>query len=451
GLAGAGVGAGDTVGVLCRNHRGFVETTVALGKLGADALLLNTGFAAAQIADVAAAHTPRALVYDDDLASRLGNLGPNVTRIRAWPVDERAGGPTVDELIAAGPPTALAAPDRAGRLIVLTSATTGPPRGAARGPVTSVDGAVALLARIPLRSREATMIAAPLFHSWGFAHFALGLSLRSTLVLRRRFDAEATLAAVASTRATALVVVPVMLRRILALGPERLRARDVSSLRVVAASGSPLTASLATRFMDEFGEVLYNLYGSTEVAWATVATPDDLRAAPGTAGRLPRGTVVRVFDDHGHDVAPGSPGRIFVGNRMLFEGYTGGGTKETIRGLMSTGDVGHFDGAGRLFVDGRDDDMIVSGGENVFPSEVEELLARHPAIEEAAVVGVPDDEFGQRLKAFVVTRAGAELTADDVRGLAREQLARFKVPREVEFVDDLPRNETGKIVKRALP
>ena len=202
--------------------------------------------------------------------------------------------------------------------------------------------------------------------------------------------------------------------------------------------------------MDTFGDVLYNLYGSTEVAWATIATPQDLRAAPGTAGKPPLGTVVKLLDDAGREVSPGDAGRIFVANEMVFEGYTGGGGKEIIGGLMSTGDVGHFDDAGRLFVDGRDDEMIVSGGENVFPREVEDLLADHSAIEEVAVVGVPDEQFGQRLKAFVVTRDGARLSERAVKDHVKANLARFKVPREVVFLDELPRNATGKVLKREL-
>jgi fatty-acyl-CoA synthase len=241
-----------------------------------------------------------------------------------------------------------------------------------------------------------------------------------------------------------------MLNRILELGEETIARYDVSSLKVIALSGSPLPGELATRAMDVFGDVLYNLYGSTEVAWATIATPAELRAAPGTAGVPPLGTVVKLLDDAGREVPAGLPGRIFVANDMMFEGYTGGGGKEIIGGMMSTGDVGHFDERGRLFVDGRDDEMIVSGGENVFPREVEDLLSDHAAIQEAAVVGVPDDEFGQRLKAFVVPRNGAHLDEEAVKQYVRENLARFKVPREVVFLEELPRNATGKVLKRVL-
>ena len=289
-----------------------------------------------------------------------------------------------------------------------------------------------------------------MFHSWGFAHFTLGMALSSTLVLRRKWTPEGMLNAVAEHRCTTLAVVPVMLQRTLEEPDEVIDRYDVSALKVIAASGSALPGELALRVMDHFGEVLYNLYGSTEVAWATIATPKDMREAPGTAGKPPFGTVVKLYDPEGKPVAQGETGRIFVGNEMAFEGYTGGGGKELIDGLLSTGDVGHFDEAGRLFVDGRDDEMIVSGGENVFPREVEDLLADHASVEEAAVLGVDDEEFGQRLKAFVVIRDGKSADEDELKAYVKSNLAGYKVPREITFLDGLPRNATGKVVKREL-
>jgi acyl-CoA synthetase (AMP-forming)/AMP-acid ligase II len=354
------------------------------------------------------------------------------------------------DLIARGDESDLKPPAENGRVVILTSGTTGTPKGAARKQPDSMEPAAAMFSKIPLRARETTMIAAPMFHSWGFAHFTFALPLASTIVLRRKFDPEDTLRAVAHHRASTLAVVPVMLQRILDLGPETIARYDLRALRIIALSGSALPGELATRAMDVFGEVLYNLYGSTEVAWATIATPEDLRAAPGTAGRPPLGTVVKLLDADGHEVAQGEGGRIFVANEMMFDGYTGGGGKEIVGGLMSTGDVGHFDAGGRLFVDGRDDEMIVSGGENVFPREVEDLLADHGEIEEAAVVGVVDEEFGQRLRAFVVARDGTVLTEEDVKSYVKQNLARFKVPREVVFLEELPRNATGKVLKREL-
>jgi fatty-acyl-CoA synthase len=303
---------------------------------------------------------------------------------------------------------------------------------------------------IPLKAREKTMIAAPMFHSWGFVHFTLGMSLSSTLVLNRKFDPETTLSLTAQHETTALIVVPVMMQRILELPDDILKRYDLSNLRVTAVSGSALPGATSDRWMDVFGDNVYNLYGSTEVAWASIATPSDLRAAPGTAGRPPYGTIVRLYDDDGHPVRQGETGRIFVGNEMQFEGYTGGGSKDVIDGLLSSGDVGHIDEAGRLFVDGRDDDMIVSGGENVFPAEVEDLLAGHGAIVEVAVFGVDDEGFGQRLKAVVVLREGVSVTEDELKAHVKANLAAYKVPREVVFMDELPRTSTGKVLKRVL-
>jgi fatty-acyl-CoA synthase len=308
----------------------------------------------------------------------------------------------------------------------------------------------ALIDKIPYRARDTMVVAAPLFHSWGFFHFVMSLPTASTMVLRRRFDEEDTLRAVQDHRADVLAVVPVMLQRILRLPEETLASYDLSSLRITSASGSALPGELATEWMDRFGDSVYNLYGSTEVAYATVATPEDLRAAPGTAGRPPRGTVVRLFGEDGHEVPQGEVGRIFVGNEMSFEGYTGGGGKEVIDGLLSSGDVGHFDEGGRLFIDGRDDEMIVSGGENVFPREVEDLLADHAGVVEVAVIGVEDAEFGQRLKAFIVTAGEAEVSAEELKAHVKANLAAYKAPREFEFLDELPRNATGKILKREL-
>jgi fatty-acyl-CoA synthase len=241
-----------------------------------------------------------------------------------------------------------------------------------------------------------------------------------------------------------------MLQRLLALGDDEVRGRDLRTLRVVFCAGSQLPADVARRTTELLGDVVYNLYGSTEVSVATLATPDDVRRAPTSVGRPALGSRVEILDGHGAPVRRGATGRVFVGAVSPFEGYTGGGGKEIVRGLMATGDLGHFDVDGRLHIDGRDDEMIVSGGENVFPREVEELLLTHPAIADAAAIGVADEEFGQRLRAFVVCGPGEPVDAGQVQAFVRENLARYKVPREVVFLDDLPRNPTGKVLKREL-
>jgi acyl-CoA synthetase (AMP-forming)/AMP-acid ligase II len=452
GLAANGICEGDNVGLMCRNHRGFIESVVACSKLGANVLFLNTAFSGPQLTDVAQREQPKALIYDYEFEELIHDASRRRKRFIAWhdAEDGKPRDPLLEEMSASGDTAPVSPPSERGKAIILTSGTTGTPKGASRSQPKSLDPAAALLAMIPLKAREKTMIAAPMFHSWGFVHFTLGMSLSSTLVLKRKFDPEDTLSLTAQHQATALIVVPVMMQRILELPEETLTQYDLSKVRVVAVSGSALPGALSERWMDLFGDNVYNLYGSTEVAWASIATPEDLRAAPGTAGRPPHGTIVRLYDDDGNPVAKGETGRIFVGNEMQFEGYTGGGNKDDIDGLLSSGDVGHFDEAGRLFVDGRDDDMIVSGGENVFPAEVEDLLSGHDAVVEVAVFGVDDEEFGQRLKAVVVLRDGASVSEDEIKKHVKSNLAGYKVPREVEFVDELPRTSTGKVLKREL-
>jgi fatty-acyl-CoA synthase len=448
-FAAMGIGPGDGIGIMCRNHRGFIETTLAAAKLGASALYLNTMFAGPQLVEVTRREEPKALVYDEEFAGLLDGVDEGMARVVAW-ADGAVEGPTLDSLIAANPDSDHKPPPDKPRFVILTSGTTGTPKGAQRSSPDGLLAMAALIDKIPYRARDTMMIAAPLFHSWGFFHFVMSLSTSATMVLRRKFDEEETLRAVQDHRAQVLAVVPVMLQRILRLPEEILAAYDLSSLRITSASGSALPGELATEWMDRFGDNVYNLYGSTEVAYATVATPEDLRAAPGTAGRPPRGTVVRLFGEDGREVPQGEVGRIFVGNEMSFEGYTGGGSKEAIEGLLSSGDVGHIDEGGRLFIDGRDDEMIVSGGENVFPREVEDLLADHEGVVEVAVIGVEDAEFGQRLKAFVVTASEAEVSAEELKALVKANLAAYKAPREFEFLDELPRNATGKVLKREL-
>ncbi len=450
-LSDAGIREGDGVAIMCRNHRGFIDVTVACSKLGANALYLNTAFAGPQIADVVTREKPRAIVFDEEFGELIGDAAKGRKRFIAWhEPDSNPADPTLDSMIEDGDPTDVVPPENPGRVVILTSGTTGTPKGANRSQPESLDPAAALLSKIPLHARETTMIAAPMFHSWGFAHFSLGLGLSSTLVLKRKFDPEATLALTAQHQATALVVVPVMLQRMVDLGEDVVSRYDLSRLRVIAISGSQFSAALSERVLDMFGDVAYNLYGSTEVAWAAIATPQDMRAAPGTVGRPPRGTVIRLYDNDGREVPQGETGRIFVANEMLFEGYTGGGGKDVIDGLMATGDVGHFDEGGRLFVDGRDDEMIVSGGENVFPQEVEELLAKRSDVEEVAVLGVEDDDWGQRLRAVIVPRDGGKLDEKEIKAYVKQHLAGYKVPRDVRFVDELPRNATGKVLKREL-
>jgi fatty-acyl-CoA synthase len=440
------------VTILVRNHRGFVLALFAAAKSGARIIMLNTSFAGPQIREVAQREGTDMLVHDDEYAEILGEITPTHGRWRAWVDDEAqlAAPDTLQALIAQGPSTPPPRSRIKPRIVILTSGTTGTPKGAPREEPKSLAIIGGVLSKVPFRARQTTVLAAPMFHALGLAGMALGIALGSTLVVQRRFDPEQTLDALADNDAAALVLVPVMLQRIMELGEDAVRARDLRDLRIIFASGSAVSADLVTRTLSAFGPVLFNMYGSTEIAEATIATPADLAIAPTTVGGAVRGTVIKILDDDGRELPPGATGRIFVANAAQFEGYTGGEDKERIGALMSSGDVGHLDADGRLYIDGRDDEMIVSGGENVFPAEIENLLVAHAAIAEAAAIGVDDERFGQRLKAFVVLRDGHELGEDAVKDYVRENLARYKVPREVVFIPELPRNPTGKVLKREL-
>ncbi|MEV6771138.1 acyl-CoA synthetase [Nocardia sp. NPDC051030] len=438
----------EGVAILARNHRGLLDAIFAAAKCGARIILLNTDFAGPQIRDVATREGTDLLVYDDEYAEMLEEVRPRRGSYRAWTDNPRED--SLEFLIDIGSPNTPPAPGAEPKIILLTSGTTGTPKGAPRAEPKSLAALGALLSKVPFRVNGVTECCAPMFHTLGFACAILSLGMGSTIVIRRRFDPQAAIDSMAEHHATTMIVVPVMLSRMMDLGGKALTGRDLAALRIIFVAGSQLGAQLCREVTAAFGPVVYNLYGSTEVAYATIATPEDLAEEPGCVGRPVLGSRVEIVDAEGHPTPTGTTGRIFVGNVVQFEGYTGGGHKEMIRGLMSSGDVGHFDSAGRLFIDGRDDDMIVSGGENVFPIEVEELLYTHPAVREAAVLGIPDDQYGARLKAFVVIHDGHVFTEAEVKDFVKTNLARYKVPREVVFLEELPRNPTGKVLKRKL-
>ncbi|WP_245607318.1 AMP-binding protein [Pseudonocardia spinosispora] len=448
-LADRGVDEDTSIAVLCRNHRGPVEVAVAAARLGADVALLNTSLSASTIGEVLREQGSTVLVADEEFSDSLDKLPSTCRLITAW--TEKPTRDSLDELITHGGDAVLPLRPPQGKLIVLTSGTTGTPKGATRPSPKSWAPAGAILSRIPFQAGEPMFVAPPLFHTWGFAAMQLAMMLGAPAVLRRKFDPADALRSIAEHRCGTVIAVPVMLSRILELPKAEIERYDVR-LRVVAASGSALPGNLATEFMDQFGDVLYNLYGSTEVSWVSIADPTDLRADPRTAGKAPWGTKLEILDDDGNPVPEGEVGRVFVGNGMMFEGYTREGAEvEMHEGLMTTGDLGRLDENGRLFLSGRGDSMIVSGGENVYPGPVEDLLAEQSEVREAAVIGVDDEKFGQRLAAYVVLADGAKLDADGVRALVKDRLSRFSVPRDVVFLDELPRNPTGKVLARELP
>ncbi|CAM3726551.1 AMP-binding protein [Smaragdicoccus niigatensis] len=438
---------GDTIGILCRNHRSPLIAAFAASRAGLNCVWLNTGFSARQATEVATREGVDLLIYDADLSDVVADFDPPHGKF-ACAIDAPADEFTA--LVSTGSTKTPSAPKKPGRIILLTSGTTGTPKGAPRAEPRGLTVPGAVLERMPMKARQTVIIGPPMFHGTGLLITLLAIALGSRLVLRRKFDAAQLADDIETFGASTVCLVPVMLQRLLALGPDELGRRDLSSLRVIFCAGSQLPAQVGTEAQRVLGDVIYNLYGSTEVALATMATPKDVHEAPTSVGKPMLGSRIKILDEQGKEVRQGEKGRIFVGTTIPFEGYTGGGNKEIIDGLLSTGDVGHFDKAGRLYIDGRDDEMIVSGGENVFPREIEELLVTHPAIADAAAIGVDDPDFGKRLRTFVVVRPGASITVDEVKDFVKNNLARYKTPRDVLFLDELPRNPTGKILKREL-
>jgi fatty-acyl-CoA synthase len=453
GLKRLGMDEGSGVGLLCRDHRGLIVAMAACGKIGARLVLMNTGFAKPQFAQVCERENVKAVLHDSEFVGLLDALPADLPRVLTW-VDEGTHPPadmlTIDGVIATNSTEPLPTPSKPSVSVVLTSGTTGLPKGAPRDKVSPL-ATVGLVDRVPF-PREGTMvIVSPIFHGTGLATYLVGAALGNKIVTTRRFTPEGTLKLVADHKADMLVAVPTMLHRIVELPPDVIATYDTSSLKAIFVAGSALTPELSNRVQDTFGDVLYNIYASTECGFGTIATPDELRKAPGTAGRSPMACEVVLYDENDRRVyGANKRGRIFIRNAAPFEGYTDGRHKQIIDGYMSSGDMGYFDENGLLFVDGRDDDMIVSGGENVFPQEVENLLVERADVFDAAVVGVDDSEFGKRLRAFIVSQPGAPQDAEEIKLHVKNNLARYNVPRDVVFIDELPHNATGKLLRRVL-
>jgi len=438
-LSGDGVGPGQAVGVMCRNGRGFVKAVLAVAMVGADVVLVNTDFRTDALASALSAHRVTAMVADDEFAERVRVADESVAVIDPATVTAQEGDPR---------PGVTAS----GRIVLLTSGTTGKPKGVPRTPQmrSAVGVWVTILDRTRLRTGSRISVAMPMFHGLGLGMLMLTVGLGGTVLTQRHFDAEGALAQASLHRADAFTAVPVVLARILDL-PRRVRARNpLSCLRVVISSGDRLDPTLGQRFMDAYGDILYNGYGSTEVGIGALATPADLRDAPETVGKPVAGCPVRIFDKNDRPVGPRVTGRIFVGGELASEGYTGGGAKAVVDSMTSTGDMGYLDNAGRLFIVGREDDMIISGGENVYPRAVENALAEHPDVADNAVIGVPDEGFGHRLAAFVVLQPQSEIDAPTLREYLKGKVSRFEQPRDIHIVDSIPRNPAGKVARTEL-
>jgi fatty-acyl-CoA synthase len=451
-LLAAGVEPGDKVGVLLRNGREMADVCLAAQKVGIIGCPLNTWAKAKELKAVMEGIEPRLMFYDVRHSAQVeAALDASVERVHVGPDDDATDGSVpFDAFIhgaPSGPPKPLTRNRGSARIIIQTSGTTGTPKGAPRDAASNGLGALAnLIGSVPYRRSDVVLCPAPMFHSFGLATFTFATALGATLVLPERFDPEESLALIEEHRASAASFVPVMVRRIVSL-PEEVKARyDLSSLRIVMTSGSALSIDLKRAATELFGEVLYDLYGSTEVGWVAIASPEVIKERPRSVGRPVEGIEVAVFSSEGERLPRGETGELYIKSDVLFEGYTSGETKDSRDGFMSVGDLGRLDEEGYLYIESRSDDMVVIGGENVYPIEVEETIEEIPGVSEVTVLGIEDDEYGQVLAAFVV----GDTDEEEIRSRCKEELASYKVPRKIEILDELPRTSTGKVLKRDL-
>ncbi|HUS65923.1 MAG TPA: AMP-binding protein, partial [Kofleriaceae bacterium] len=328
------------------------------------------------------------------------------------------------------------------------------PKGASRAfSRTGLEAVADLIGQIGIRSDDRHLVVCPLYHSAAPAFVIIMQSLGATVVVADHFDPEEILATIQREKITCAFMVPTQLVRLTALDEAVRRRYDTSSLRWILSGAAPLTTETARRFQAAYGKIVWNFYGATETGLVTCAGPEDHEAHPGTVGRALRGNQIRILGEDGGERPRGEVGELYVRNSMLITGYHGddAATNQAMReGFFSVGDLARLDAEGFVYLASRVHDMVISGGVNIYPAEIEEHLHRHPDVLEAAVIGIPDDEWGERLKAFVVTRPGSRLTGDEIIVFCREGLADYKRPREVEFMESLPRNPTGKVLKREL-
>jgi len=466
-LAARGAARGSRVAIMLPNGCEYLIAQQALARGGGTAVQIGYRSKPAEIAYILANAEPHAtLVHADyvaamsDARALAGQGGPMIVVGGDGRADVAGSVTSWDAALAAAAPelprtrAARRAGDDGGGIIVYTSGTTGKPKGASRAwNRTGFESVADMILQVGMRADDRHLVVCPLYHSAAPAFVAIMLALGAPVVLMNHFDPEGALALIQRERITCSLMVPTMLVRIGNLPAQTIARYDTTSLRWVMSGAAPLTTEAARRFMARFGPILWNFYGATETGLVTLAGPADHLSRPGTIGRALRGNEIRLLDDAGAEVPRGAVGELFARNTTLISGYHNNdeATQSSLRdGFFSVGDMGRVDPDGYYYLESRKHDMVISGGVNIYPREIEDHLHTHPAILEAAVIGVPDPEWGETLRAFIVLRDGAALSAAEVIDHCRQALADFKRPRQVTFLPELPRNPTGKVLKREL-
>jgi fatty-acyl-CoA synthase len=457
GLHRLGLRRGDRAALCMKNRIEYLEASPALCRLGVAAVNVSWRSTPEELTYMVGHSGAKALIFESWLSDRVSAARPRLESLLpdgAIAVGRQVPGFSRYEALLETAAARRSDSSEGGAVIIYTSGTTGRPKGAVRKfPKEATYAVMHFLRELPLRHDDRHLVLSPLYHSAGFAFASMSFLLGATVVLQGDLDPESILQTMARERITSTMAVPTLLHRLVSLPPEVRRRYDTSSLRVVVSGAAPLSSSLARRFQEAFGPVLYNFYGATETGLVTIAKPQELLDRPETIGRAVRGNDILLLDAGGRQVPTGEVGELFVANSMLIAGYHAdeAATKSSRRQHhFSVGDLARRDADGFYYIAGRKGDMIISGGVNIYPREIEDVLERHPEVVEAAVVGIPDEEWGESVRGFVALGPGAKTTPLELQGYCRTHLANVKVPKEIRVLDALPRNPTGKILKTAL-
>jgi long-chain acyl-CoA synthetase len=468
GLHELGIGAGDRIALLLRNSIEFLEASIATVPLGASAVPINWHWRGDEIAHVLLDSRAKALVVHADLWAAIAPSVPDGLAVIVVP-DGDAGSLDADvaatlpagalvwpDWLAANEPWAQP-PEGAPVSIIYTSGTTGRPKGVVRTPATDEqrEATQAMLGEIfQLAPGERTVIPAPMYHTAPNV-YALSAAIRGMdMTIMTGFDAEEFLRIVAERRVTVAQMVPTMFVRMLALPDEVRSSYDLSSLRWIVHAAAPCPPDVKRAMIEWLGPIVVEYYGGTETGPVVFCTSEEWLAHPGTVGRPLEQAVVKVLDAEGNEIATGESGEVFmwldVWPDFTYEGDDAKRRAVERDGLVSCGDIGYLDADGYLYLNDRASDMVISGGVNIYPAEIEACLGSLEGVRDCAVFGIPDEEFGEALAAHVEPHDDAQVTAEDVRDHVRTRLAGYKTPRVVEIVDALPREDSGKIFKRRL-
>jgi long-chain acyl-CoA synthetase len=461
-LAARGLGPGGRVALLLPNGPEFLAVTHAAAKLGALAVPINWRWRRGEIAYVLQDAAPDALVLDraflEEGAPARATAGrPSVDRCLV--VGGGSDLPSFEEAVAAAPDT----PPDGGlapggfNILVYTSGTTGHPKGVVHptfDPALGFEAQKRLVDMWGFRPDDVHLVVGPMYHTMPNAYAAQHLFVGATVVIMPRFDAEECLRAIAGERVTTSSMVPAHFIRIVEL-PSEVRARyDLSSVRKILHAAAPCPPEVKRRIMQVFpADTIWEFYGATEGP-GTIISPSEWLERPGSVGRPWPGVTVKILDDDGRELPPGEVGTIYLsslGGRRFSYHNAPEKTAAAFRGdFFTVGDMGWLDEAGYLYIADRRTDMVISGGVNIYPAEIEAALLAHPAVVDAAVFGVPDERWGESLHAVVEPRPGETLTVESLQAWCRERLADYKTPRGVQLVAELPRDPNGKVLKRQL-